>query len=236
MWVGAAVSLLALGLPATAGEQTITAKAHRYVMPAGDHFVPHRSTATRARPLGYAVSKAELNRVKALRGAPDAADAAPQAPEGARAAGPIIDRVCTTNSADMWTPSDIHGAASPSRTVVVTNDAVGVYRRPDCTTLGRVSLEDFFRNTFNIPQSQGIFAVHDHGGIFRRPQFRPVPVHRRLDECERNRLVSVSDSAEPREKLLLQAQANRVLGLPERRAEREPLVHHRKRFPGRSAR
>ncbi|MFL5258148.1 MAG: hypothetical protein ACJ8AS_00210 [Hyphomicrobiales bacterium] len=157
MWIGAAVSLLALGLPATAGEQTITAKAHRYVMPAGDHFVPHRSIATRARPLGYAVSKAELDRVKALRGAPDTADAASEAPEGARAAGPIIDRVCTTNSADMWTPSDIHGAVSPSRTVVVTNDAVGVYRRPDCTTLGRVSLEDFFRNTFHIPQSQGIF-------------------------------------------------------------------------------
>src|SRR5690349_138350 len=92
-WVGAAVSLLALGVSATAGEQTITAKGHRYVMPAGDHFVPHRLAATRARPLGYAVSKAELNRVKALRGAPTTDGAAFEALEGPRAPGPIVDRV-----------------------------------------------------------------------------------------------------------------------------------------------
>jgi len=155
--VAAAVSLLALSLPASAGEQTITAKAHRYIMPAGDHLMPHGSKATRAQPLGYAVPAAELSRVKSLKGAAATSDKAPEGLEGNAPVGPAIDRVCTTNSADQWTPSDIHGAVSVRRTVVVTNDAVGIYRRPDCTTLSRVSLEDFFRGTFNIPATQGIF-------------------------------------------------------------------------------
>src|SRR4051794_16059471 len=157
IWATAAVSLLALSLPASAGEQTVTAKAHRYVMPAGDHFVAHRSKAARVRPLGYAVPPAELGRVKALSGAAATSDKAPEGLEGDARSRPAVDRVCTTNSADQWTPSDTHGAVSVRRTVVVTNDAVGIYRRPDCTTLSRVSLEDFFRGTFNIPATQGIF-------------------------------------------------------------------------------
>jgi hypothetical protein len=151
-------------IPASAAEAaTAVATSHYYVMPKGDHLVAKKIRKTRATPLGFAISASELARIKRQRGAPATSDAAPEAPRAGRLA-PAIVKTCTTNSADVFTPSDIHGAVSPTNYVVTTNDAVGVYRRIGCSTLSRVSLEDFFRGGFHIPTSQGIFdprALYD---------------------------------------------------------------------------
>ena len=149
---------LSMGIAATAevGEASTTASAHYYVMPKGDHLPARAPQAARPVPLGYAIPNSQIQSLKKRGGFPSTGEMAPEPAVGSPQ-GPVVIKTCTTNSADIFTPSDINGAVSPSRIVVVTNDAVGVYRRLDCTTLSRVSLEDFFRTTFSLPQSQGVF-------------------------------------------------------------------------------
>jgi hypothetical protein len=154
-FIALAAELLGSPAPVQAGQVTATASAHYYAMPKGDHFVSRQAKRARPTPLGYAVSNPKLLLIKKRAGAPATGDMAPESLDARKA--PSVVKTCTTNSADVFTPSDIHGSASPTNIVVVTNDAVGVYRRGDCSTLGRVSLEDFFRGGFVVPATQEIF-------------------------------------------------------------------------------
>ena len=46
-----------------------------------------------------------------------------------------VQTSCQTNSANNYTPSDIHGAAGTTNIVVVTNVLVGVYAKSGCNTV-----------------------------------------------------------------------------------------------------
>jgi hypothetical protein len=117
-----------------------------YKMPKGDHVVgPFR--ARKQTPRRIPIGDAALAAIKANPTAA-AADMTTLAPSG----GPNIRSwggTCTTNSAVGFAPSDIHGAVSATRLVVVTNVEVGVYRLTDCALISKVSLSAFFGNLGN---------------------------------------------------------------------------------------
>ena len=68
----------------------------------------------------------------------------------------FVAATCTTNSATGYAPSDIHGAAGPSRLVVVTNVDIGVYDKSTCITISNVSLKSLF-GAFEIPDTETLF-------------------------------------------------------------------------------
>lgn len=146
-----------LPLPAAAQpSETRTATARLIRMPAGDHENRARQQlGLKAHKLRYALSASRLAAVKAKTGARATDTLAPEA--APRLAAPTVVKTCTTNSADVFTPSDINGAASPTHIVSVTNDAIGVYRIDGCSTLSRLSLEDFVSLAWSIPPTQEVF-------------------------------------------------------------------------------
>jgi hypothetical protein len=65
---------------------------------------------------------------------------------------------CSINTKTGFAPPDIHGAAGPSRLVVVTNSDIGVYTKPTCTpALAQRPLKTLFRAGFTIPASETLF-------------------------------------------------------------------------------
>jgi len=67
-----------------------------------------------------------------------------------------VVRNCPTNVATGFAPSDIHGAASPTNLVVVTNVDIGIYNKSNCAIVSRVPLRTFFNN-FAIPSTETLF-------------------------------------------------------------------------------
>jgi hypothetical protein len=152
---------LALVAPAAseagAADATRTLPAHYYAMPPGDHLSKSRAqSGLKAAKLHFKLSAAKLAAVKRLAGDNAATTLAPEQ-TGRSSGAPTVVKTCTTNSADVFTPSDINGAVSPTHIVSVTNDAIGVYRVDGCSTLSRVSLEDFVGSAFTIPDTQEVF-------------------------------------------------------------------------------
>lgn len=99
---------------------------------------------------------AELMRIKGNRGAvsteADGQAAIPPAPGQTR---PLFAE-CLTNASTGFAPSDIHGAASPTNLVVVTNVNISVRNKSTCGLISGVPLKTFF-NGFVIPAAETLF-------------------------------------------------------------------------------
>ena len=154
-------ALIALSLAATAGSsvaagsfgnaaptQVLTAKT--FTMLAGDHGtaamgpVRQLQTAPLRIPIGDEALKALKD--KAASAVAAAADGVVTLSENPASKVPSQSLVatCTTNSAVGFAPSDINGASSSTRLVVVTNIEVGVYNQAGCGLVSKVPLKTFF--------------------------------------------------------------------------------------------
>lgn len=148
----------ALAPAAKAGDtQTQVAAAHRLHMPAGDiASQARRQLGLKSLKLKYALSPARLKALKAAAGGAESGELAPEATSRATGA-PAVVRTCTTNSFDMWTPSDINGAASATHIVAVSNDAIALYRTDTCSVTSHMTLEQFLSMALSIPSTQEVF-------------------------------------------------------------------------------
>jgi len=114
-----------------------------FAMPAGDHlYGPFRvlQKAPRLIPIGQD-ALAKIKATSTSKGAKTLVTLT----EGVGSGSPdrSLGGKCNTNSAVGFAPSDIHGASSSTRLVVVTNVEVGVYTTK-CTLVSKVSLKTFF--------------------------------------------------------------------------------------------
>jgi len=122
-----------------------------YQMPAGDlRTAADLRDGSRIIPLRSA-SDADLGRLKGIRSTAKAGRAVPEA-----AQPPALFTECVTNAATGFAPSDIHGAATPTNLVVVTNVDISVRNKSNCALISGVSLKTFFNN-FSIPATQTLF-------------------------------------------------------------------------------
>jgi hypothetical protein len=154
-----ALSMAGQGLAAHAADvQAKFVAAKPIHMPAGDITnAARKQMVVKGQLLGYALPAAKLKALKAAKGAADGSALAPEATDRAAAGAPTVVKTCTTNSFDMWTPSDINGAASASHLVAVTNDAISLYRTDTCSVTSRMSLEQFVAGALPVPDTQEIF-------------------------------------------------------------------------------
>lgn len=146
-----------------------------YHMPRGDHAAS-RGYERVEEPRRSPTPDAELKAIKGgsrSEATPDEANEADTAAAdtGAAEAAPrAVLANCTTNIPTGSAPPDIHGAASPSNLVVVTNRDIGIYSRATCGIVSRVSLASFF-GSFSIPTSESLF---DPRVLYDRPAGRCI--------------------------------------------------------------
>jgi len=140
--------------PSWAGADTQTAEdGGLYRMPAGDF----RTSADfrdgdRIIPFRSATPDSDLARLKDTSSSARAKSAA--VPEATQPRALFTE--CVTNAATGFAPSDIHGAASFTNLVVITNVDISVRSKTTCALISGVSLKTFFNN-FAIPATQTLF-------------------------------------------------------------------------------
>jgi len=149
-------ALAVVAPPGAEAAPTQKAQARSFQMPAGDFGTQSPSAGAGVDlPRLIPIGERKLRRIKEQ--APPATSelvTLADAPAGPASNG--LDAVCNTNVATGFAPSDIHGAAGPSRLVVVTNVDVGVYNASGCGIVSRVSLKTFFA-TFAPPAAETQF-------------------------------------------------------------------------------
>jgi len=128
-----------------------------YDMPTGDFSAEVKAEAAARLRLvpRRTLNPDQLRQIKAGPGAPATSDRAAAA--GNQAQANAVTLKCATNSSTNFAPSDIHGAVTPNRLVVVTNVQVGVYNKADCSQVSLKGLRGFFRAAFTIPDTQTLF-------------------------------------------------------------------------------
>jgi len=124
-----------------------------YRMPAGDFRTEaDYSGGGKVIPLRSATPDSELMRIKGNRAATQKSGAVVSPAAQPRA----LFTECVTNAATGFAPSDIHGAASPTNLVVVTNVDISVRNKTTCALVSGVSFKTFFNN-FIISASETLF-------------------------------------------------------------------------------
>ncbi|MCB1378349.1 MAG: hypothetical protein KDK89_08290 [Alphaproteobacteria bacterium] len=194
------VSLSAtMAVPANAAP-TQTAVARTYQMPLGDYSTPVGLSPFRTGgsetliPIGDAALMAIKGAAKGPVQADPTEVAAPA--ENAETSGPDrlgLSRICNTNIATGFAPSDIHGAASSSRLVVVTNVDIGIYSTSSCGIVSRVPLKSFF-GAFAPPSSETMFdprVLYDR----RVNRFFVTVESRNSTNTDQNQYIAVSTSS-----------------------------------------
>ena len=140
------ISLLG-GVISAWGAETMTVQPHTFNMPAGDQGVWIANQVKKLSPAPrIPIGAGRLAAIKALASKYPKHEAVTIT--DAPAAGPSTNGVtgsCTLNSAVGFTPSDVTGAAGPTRLVEATNIEVGVYN--GCTLVSKVPLKTFFGAT-----------------------------------------------------------------------------------------
>jgi hypothetical protein len=160
-----AVAPAASSFAPSAQRQTADA-AGVFMMPAGDLTESlFRTQQREALPRMSPIPDDTLIRLKHLT--PEAAVPLTIVEEakGASAAPEALFSECVTNVATGFAPSDIHGAATPTNLVVVTNVDIGVYSKATCGIISRVALRTFFGG-FGIPATETLFdpkVLYDRG-------------------------------------------------------------------------
>ena len=144
---------VAAGTSADADTMTLTAPdtmmltARSYSMPAGDHGVTNYGPVSQVArpPRRIPIGNAALSALKAKAASYPAQLATTLSEVKSAAPSPKgLVGTCTLNSAVGFAPSDVHGAASPSRLVETTNIEVGVYNIAGCGLVSKVPLKTFF--------------------------------------------------------------------------------------------
>jgi hypothetical protein len=154
--MGGAAALLATCAISTAAlaQNSHTQQAEHapaVALPSGDFGTPATAANQRPRSAGIPIGRAALNQLKSQPGDSLAQDAVvPKAePVG-------IVQTCDVNVGTGFRPSDVHGAASTTRLVNVTNVDIGVYNRTNCAIVSRVPLKTLFAG-FSDLGTQTIF-------------------------------------------------------------------------------
>ena len=159
VWLASAALLLSSGFiwttSAYADQIQVAEEGGVYRMPAGDHFTAADAVdIPQAVPRRSPTPEAELRRIK---GSVAAASEGDPAPASSAPQGRALYKECVTNASTGFFPSDIHGAASPTNLVVVTNVNIGIFNKTTCAVVSNVSLKTFFGSSFTIPAAETLF-------------------------------------------------------------------------------
>jgi hypothetical protein len=163
-----ALSIGIIGAGAITAQAAMTVqqqKAHELpgilTMPAGDTrsaAADSAGGATNEAPRLSSISDAELERLKNLVGhAGNGADDIGEAPASTSGSSPKPVSVnCTMNVSTGSAPSDVHGAATPSNIIEVTNRDIMIRNKNTCALVSSMSLKTFFSG-FNLPAAESLF-------------------------------------------------------------------------------
>ena len=162
-----AVAALSIGL---IGAGIITAQAAVHVktqkaeqalgvltMPSGDSSSAAAESAggpVFEGPRLSSIPDAELERLKNLVGAGDGPDSVGEAPALAPAPKAVLVN-CTMNVATGAAPSDVHGAATPTNLIEVTNRDIMIRNKATCGLVSSMSLATFFSQNFGFTIAPG---------------------------------------------------------------------------------
>lgn len=165
-----------------AATSSALAKAGAYDMPEGDFAAAGMTAGSRVEiplriPPGYAGATGSEAAAGATKVGPGVVPAA-------------ITKECSTNFFTGFAPSDIHGAATPTNLVVVTNVDIGIYRKSDCTVVRRIGLKRLF-GAFGIPSTTTLF---DPRVLYDRPAQRCLVTAESSDSSNTDQFLYIAAS------------------------------------------
>ncbi len=130
-------------------------------MPAGDSrsaAAESAGDAVNEAPRLSAIPDAELEKLKNLPGdADDGAESMDEEPASTPDQSPeVISINCAMNGGTGSAPSDVHGAATPTNIIEVTNSDIMIKNKSNCALVSSMSLKTFFGG-FAIPAAETLF-------------------------------------------------------------------------------
>lgn len=155
--------IAAVGMLSTAYAQTAsvteTGPGISYEMPSVPEQKPAAPGEAREAPYPRSIfTDEELKRLKKLPAGPaPSQDVVPQKRSSTNGPEPqAVTTNCATNAPNGLTPPDIHGAVGPTNLVVVTNTAVGVFSKSNCTQVSFTAFSTFFSPS-GVPAGTTLF-------------------------------------------------------------------------------